>query len=947
MPDIYDERVRDEYEVYKSVNNHVRQGMHCVGAAQNTHLWRVDGGLPNTLFDNLGNRLDYQSPFVYKQRRKIRKGDDGPCEMEVTPSTRFGRFFIDYLPGRSLQEAIDRKYPDGNIPFDELAVFTEDKSGEPLILRWNQSQGEDPTNEPVVDSYHSRKNHTDIRHVFALDDEQAKIQFSNLFNGRILVIDGGPGTGKSTTMLQRLKLFFDPEFYDRDNLENNKDIDRSQIQHILDNAEKIQNELNSETDNRWVYFTPTLQLKNFLKNDLIHAGLTYADKHTQTWDVFCQNAALESYGIPVTMGATTDTSIGHFTDSPLDCRKNFLKILFDAILVDFNTSLRKFGDEYFRAKDLLSGDLDVIPRRVFSRKDMIDLLKKIERLGDGVNLFAVNATSRKAKAFAEKTAAAIQRTLATSRNVELEWLYFIQMMEDAFDRNLVLSSKDIVKGNSRVAAFKSILGQINYLVTQMEGLWETTVRFESNLFQNKISAVDLPRRSREEDFDYVVKDVEQILDFCNEILRQASSGNPPSLELQAVCRKIVGARITSAFSDADVRLFRKYAETLVLDILKKRGHGEFRSELFGDGYILNGREVNLDVEMDKLLRQLDPLKSVYAELNPSIWLNKLFGDSFKSSFELIRKKYGFETFGTNGEMLLSPQEKSFWIFLNNSLAKAVLRVWPGAERYTTVNGLKGYLKERKVVICIDEVTDYSLMDLAAIFSLADLRFASINACGDTMQTFNPEGIREWDDLKLCVRDCDVDVRELRVSYRQTETLLNMAKSIYKRVKGRDPGYEPILQKEGEEPLPLLFRGSDDGGKISWIIESILKIRENNDNVIPAVAIFYPSEDKAELGQFRDQLIAASSGLFDIASYNEMSDAKVVVYPISHVKGLEFESAFFYDIDKMGNGEMQNCYLYVGLSRATRYLAATASYGWDEEASAGLSADFTDSSLSNW
>lgn len=50
-----------------------------------------------------------------------------------------------------------------------------------------------------------------------------------------------------------------------------------------------------------------------------------------------------------------------------------------------------------------------------------------------------------------------------------------------------------------------------------------------------------------------------------------------------------------------------------------------------------------------------------------------------------------------------------------------------------------------------------------------------------------------------------------------------------------------------------------------------------------------------------------------------------VFRLSEVKGMEFEAAFFYDIDdaiSSHDDQLMRRYLYVGISRATSHLAAT-------------------------
>src|SRR5690606_14349470 len=53
------------------------------------------------------------------------------------------------------------------------------------------------------------------------------------------------------------------------------------------------------------------------------------------------------------------------------------------------------------------------------------------------------------------------------------------------------------------------------------------------------------------------------------------------------------------------------------------------------------------------------------------------------------------------------------------------------------------------------------------------------------------------------------------------------------------------------------------------------------------------------------------------------ESAVRIFDVQHIKGLEFEAVFFYDIDDLdAELELLYKYLYVALSRATFYLAVT-------------------------
>lgn len=60
--------------------------------------------------------------------------------------------------------------------------------------------------------------------------------------------------------------------------------------------------------------------------------------------------------------------------------------------------------------------------------------------------------------------------------------------------------------------------------------------------------------------------------------------------------------------------------------------------------------------------------------------------------------------------------------------------------------------------------------------------------------------------------------------------------------------------------------------------------------------------------------------------------------------MEFEAVFFYDIDDIDSSSLINKYLYVGLSRASMYLAVTSN-GRSEKISKMLHNYFTENA--NW
>ena len=121
--------------------------------------------------------------------------------------------------------------------------------------------------------------------------------------------------------------------------------------------------------------------------------------------------------------------------------------------------------------------------------------------------------------------------------------------------------------------------------------------------------------------------------------------------------------------------------------------------------------------------------------------------------------------------------------------------------------------------------------------------------------------------------------------------------------------------------------SDDvDEKAEWISERVMEITKAY-NCVPTIAIFTKNKAKAdELKEALDDcdnLVRAGIDV-KVCSDNTLEGEKTLrIFPIDQVKGMEFEAVFFYDIDDIEETTLINKYLYVGLSRASMYLAVTS------------------------
>lgn len=121
-----------------------------------------------------------------------------------------------------------------------------------------------------------------------LDPVQNRIKTQNLFNGVTVVIDGGPGTGKTTTMIQRLKYLTDIYAIEEDasNETNLYQLTATQRNH-LETAIKEQRD--------WIFFSPSILLKEYLADAMNREGLTNTNAKVWCWDEYRNKVIRENY----------------------------------------------------------------------------------------------------------------------------------------------------------------------------------------------------------------------------------------------------------------------------------------------------------------------------------------------------------------------------------------------------------------------------------------------------------------------------------------------------------------------------------------------------------------------------------------------------------------------------------------------------------------------------
>ena len=229
-------------------------------------------------------------------------------------------------------------------------------------------------------------------------------------------------------------------------------------------------------------------------------------------------------------------------------------------------------------------------------------------------------------------------------------------------------------------------------------------------------------------------------------------------------------------------------------------------------------------------------------------------------------------------------------------------------------------------VFVDEATDFSAVQLAALIELSHPGLRSWFACGDFKQRITHTGIRSESELLWIERVTaghSIEVRSIGISYRQSQRLKELAEAT-------DPDMVTLGRTEQtaypDDPAPLLLEKAGSDSAFTWLASRISEI-ELNLGRLPSIAIFVNGDDKI------DAIVSAAKGpLRDVSieiigcpeGRSVGDEQEVRVFDIRHIKGLEFEGVFFLGLDDFAElePELFHRFLYVGITRAATYLGIT-------------------------
>ena len=327
---------------------------------------------------------------------------------------------------------------------------------------------------------------------------------------------------------------------------------------------------------------------------------------------------------------------------------------------------------------------------------------------------------------------------------------------------------------------------------------------------------------------------------------------------------------------------------------------------------------------------VENLRSHVRDLSESFTLTRLFQiiprayQEFRETPDDQRRFFVHECEKSIKERALSEPEQDVLLFQALQFVRELADDIPANQ--TGVPGdVRAILSRMRMFVCVDEAADFSPLEIACIERFAKLGAGGVTICGDLMQRVTEQGLKEWTDLADISEP--YEGRELRISYRQTERLFSIAKDLYRHSRGIEPDFKSAFPKRQEDPPPLLYKGTGEQTAEQWLTNRICEIHALCGQHLPTTAILVAHQDDVEPLKQKLKPILLENGLELEASHGGQAlgdSARVRIFPVEFIKGLEFEAVFYVGLDRMEeiHKDLIDKYVYVGLSRARSFLGAT-------------------------
>ncbi len=667
-----------------------------------------------------------------------------------------------------------------------------------------------------------------LRDQHLLDEYQEDAKRSHIYDGIPVLIEGGPGTGKTTTVIQRLKFLTSKQALE----DYNEKLTKDQVE-----------KLTKENNSSWMFLSPTKLLLQYLRQNMQNEGLTTNDNNSLVLSDFREKMFRE-YGL-----------WNPEKDGPFKKYKH--KAGESSLIVDPENTIKAFEK--------------------YCIQEISKNLKYTSKLETKV--YSWHNTAIRIKSYCAKSSDI--KTIS----VLLDLFYSLQSDNEIGSKAMESDLSDKVK-QAAVRIEKSI-------VSDLETVEKLQILFEK-WRKERMATVEDDDLDEDEQTTYINMDFEtELFDKLRSLIRRLALREIDNTFKLSKKQNALYEIIQSFLSD--IPTFAQISELA------------WFSKKFA--FLCRGIESNVINQIPRLYKSFR--KDLLTNEEQQLYKKKLLK-------KVIEKD--------NNKHLHMDEQNLLLGFINNLLLGVYKR---SKERFNSLNHsyVLAYKEFVKPVLVIDEATDYTQLDYYMIYSYRHYEFSAVTLSGDIMQGLNKSGIESWGDLDWIIPN--LERKELKISYRQLPTLLQMAKEMYKEDQGFYPEYDSLIRDSINDPKPLAFISDDEDEKVKWISYLIQDVYRAYSNKMPSVAVFVGDDENIDelIERFEDLDLLNGISIMNCSGGRLLEREDTVrVFNLQEVKGMEFEVVFFHNIDKAiedrDSEKLLRRYLYVGISRATTHLAAT-------------------------
>ena len=335
---------------------------------------------------------------------------------------------------------------------------------------------------------------------------------------------------------------------------------------------------------------------------------------------------------------------------------------------------------------------------------------------------------------------------------------------------------------------------------------------------------------------------------------------------------------------------------------------------------------------DKDLKEVGEILRIQSALRPLANPARLYIDGIPKRYRRFRRErqaekkwYQAEKFDSKGihplevDLLLLAMIRS-----TNDLIKSAPTLGNDNSRAkATLERLQNLYRTQ---VLVDEVSDFSPIQLSCMAALARPGIQSFFACGDFNQCLTSWGTHLIEQMEWAVPN--IETQTVSKAYRQSHQLHTLANKIVNLSSDKSTDNVNLAEyAENEGVPPVLATQMNEVPRIAdWLARRIEEIKNSLDE-LPSIAVLVSTEKevrplaKALDDALTDQNISVEPCINGLA---HSQDNAVRVFDVQHIKGLEFEAVFFVSLDRLEKiyPALFNKYLYVGATRAATYLGIT-------------------------